>query len=117
MDSYTKYVKFSDDDGFEIISDVMQAAIGNYLCWGLSPGSFTTAVLANDLIQASLRADHWNSTRLPSIAKWIHYNAPDASWGSYERVRAWIADVNGVRSTWFTAQEKARVWAVLSGRV
>lgn len=115
MDSYTNYVKF-DNDAYIAIPGTMQATIGNYLCWGLDPGSFTTAVLANDLIQASLRADHWNSARLPDIAKWIYYNAPDASTGSYERVHAWIADINEVRSTWFAEQEKARVWAVLSGR-
>ena len=113
MDSYTNYVKFSDDDA-DTISDIMQATIGNYLCWGLPPGSFTTAVLANDLIQASLKADYWNSTRLPGIAKWIHYNAPELASGSYERVQAWIEDVNGARTTWLTEQEKARVWAALN---
>jgi len=65
-------------------------ALLNYFdrCW--EPGSFLMAVLKNDLMQASFRADHINRSKLPEIAAWVYHNAPTGSWGSEEIIRGWL---------------------------
>ena len=112
--NFGKYIKFSDDPLCDDLSDLMQEGIENYLCHGLSPGGFLTAVLANDLMSAASRADHWNKTRIVPIAKWILHNAPAASFGSYEKVNSWCKDVDYQRSSWFDPIEKKFMWEILT---
>lgn len=112
MDSYKNYVKFTENDLH--FSNYMQEAIGNYLCYGLMPGGFLTAVLANDLMGAAGLADSWNLPRLGHIANWINLHAPSDSVGSYRAVSKWAKDTGQVRSTWFAKKEKEYVWAALA---
>jgi hypothetical protein len=64
----------------------------NYLVYGFSPGSFYTAVLANDALTAFASSHPSNRmTDLKALAGWIQDCAPAISWGSYERVRDWLA--------------------------
>lgn len=65
-------------------------ALMNYFNNGWEPGSFLMAVLRNDLMQASFRADHINRPKLPEIAAWVYHNAPIGSWGNDEAIRGWL---------------------------
>ena len=64
----------------------------DYFVHGYSPGSFFTAVLANDFMRAMACSHPANSIpALKKLAGWIQDTAPDMSWGSYEAVKEWIA--------------------------
>jgi hypothetical protein len=67
------------------------AALLRYIEHGARLGGFCTAVLVNDLMGAVRRADEDNIVALPLIVAWLTEHAPAASWGSPERVEAWIA--------------------------
>jgi hypothetical protein len=54
-------------------------------------GGFLTAVLSNDLGESVARADHENAANLPGIVRWLYWHAPGDSWGSPERVKAWLS--------------------------
>ena len=84
-------------------------ALQNYFNNGWEPGSFLMAVLRNDLIEASFRADHINRDNLANIAEWIYHNAPRGSWGSTEVVRDWLQ--GGVA---FQQHQKQRLVDILS---
>lgn len=62
----------------------------NYLVYGFSPGSFFTAVLANDFTSAIARSHPGNTiTALKALTGWINNCMPRMAWGSYENVKAW----------------------------
>lgn len=64
----------------------------NYLVYGFEPGSFFTAVLANDFRRAMACSHPSNTvTALKSLVGWIGDNAPQKSWGSWENVQEWLA--------------------------
>ena len=63
----------------------------DYLVNGWDPGSFYTAVLANDFMGAVIRSHPNNQIdALKGLAGWIHTTMPTAAWGSYDRVRTWL---------------------------
>ena len=63
----------------------------NYLVNGFDPGSFYTAVLANDFMSAVLRSHTGRQIdTLKGLAGWIYNTMPAAAWGSYDRVRTWL---------------------------
>jgi hypothetical protein len=64
-------------------------ALERYLNQGISPGSFMTAVLENDLANAVGRADHQNLANLSNIVGYIYNHLPLSSWGSPEKVAKW----------------------------
>lgn len=53
-------------------------------------GDFLHAVLANDLRDAFGRADEENCEALFHIAAYCYNEMPGASWGSPEKVQAWL---------------------------
>lgn len=62
-------------------------------------GSFLTAVLANDFVEAAARADASNTRILAEYAAYLRGNMPARTgdpavdwWGSYEAVRRRIAE-------------------------
>jgi hypothetical protein len=55
-------------------------------------GSFLHAILENDLVQASLRADPVNRFEIATIALFLHHNFPSEPWGSRQRVVDWLMD-------------------------
>jgi len=55
-----------------------------------SVGDFLTAVLCNDLMKALTRADHVNRYRLFEICRFIHNHLPMGSYGTPEKVEAWV---------------------------
>jgi hypothetical protein len=93
--------------------------IYNYLVYGWNPGSFFTAVLANDFrraIQASHPANNVNS--LKALVGWIGDHAPHKSWGSYEDVKAWEAMTDAERRELLEYRnliytEKEEMWKIL----
>ena len=64
--------------------------MARYLDAGCDPGSFLTAVLANDLTQAFRRADKVSAAELPQIVAWIAANVPQQATGSGQNVAAWM---------------------------
>lgn len=59
-------------------------------------GSFLHAVLENDLVQASLRADPVNRYEIATIALFLHHNFPAPPWGSPAAVATWLASSDPV---------------------
>lgn len=58
----------------------------------LSPGSFLTAILENDLIGAVLKADNDSKKIIPEITKYCWDNFPHNIWGSPEAVETHLSD-------------------------
>jgi hypothetical protein len=67
-------------------------ALINYLIWGFQPGSFWSAVLANDFKRA-IQSSHPANTipALKAATGWIWDSFPAVSRGSAAAVNAWIA--------------------------
>jgi hypothetical protein len=63
----------------------------NYLVYGFEPGSFWTAVLANDFMQA-VQHSHPNNTipALKHAVGWIQDSFPPVSYGDYNKIEKWI---------------------------
>ena len=62
----------------------------NYLVYGYEPGSFFTAVLANDFMAAVLKSHPSNT--IPALKKlvgWINDCMPADAYGSYTAVKEW----------------------------
>ena len=70
----------------------------NYLVHGWEPGSFWSAVLANDFFRA-LQSSHPSNSipQLKNAVGWIQDSFPRQSFGSYEQVHNWL---------FFTEQER-----------
>jgi len=64
----------------------------DYLVNGFEPGSFFTALLANNALDA-IQASHPANTlvALKTLTGWIRYSFPLKSFGSYEHVKEWLA--------------------------
>lgn len=56
---------------------------------GVRPGSFLSAVIANDLRRAVAHADDENINLLPAYVKWLHNYAPSVCWGSPKALKDW----------------------------
>jgi hypothetical protein len=72
------------------IPDYMVEGLDLWIDHGVLPGSFLTAVLCNDLMDAFARADENNIRQLPAYCAYLYNQAPPHCFGSKERVRAWI---------------------------
>jgi hypothetical protein len=68
----------------------VQAGLIDYLRFGIPPGSFVQAVLANDLCAAVMRADEESRAKLWDIVAVLITVAPRDAWGSPAKVTAWI---------------------------
>lgn len=70
----------------------------NYLVWGFQPGSFFTAVLANDFIGAIRRSHPGNTLEAKkALAGWIVDKVPVVARGSYDIVDAWCDMTSDMR--------------------
>jgi hypothetical protein len=82
----------------------------NYFVYGFSPGSFFTAVLANDFMRAMDCSHSANSIpALKALVGWIRDTTPPVAWGSYEAVQKWIELEHDVR--WATLESRRLVYA------
>lgn len=74
------------------ISDHMLDALECYVRDHIKPGGFLCAVISNDLCDTITRADDNNLANLPAFTAYLYNEAPQRSWGSPERLKAWIND-------------------------
>lgn len=62
----------------------------NYLVHGFNPGSFFTAVLANDFTRAMSHSHPSNTiSALKNLGLWITNCMPPEAWGDYDRIDRW----------------------------
>lgn len=61
---------------YEIIPEHTRSGIMQYVEHGIQPGGFLTAVLSNDLYNATGRADRENLAALPAIVMWFANHCP-----------------------------------------
>lgn len=61
-----------------------------YVEHGISPGSFGTALLQNNLSDAIRRADSTNINLIVRHVKWLWINLPYEAWGSEKAVEKWV---------------------------
>jgi hypothetical protein len=71
------------------IPGYMQGGLVRYYENGIPPGSFLTAVLKNDLMEAFNAADSNNQKAMRSYVMWLYNAAPMGSFGSPEAVTRW----------------------------
>lgn len=63
----------------------------NYLVHGFQPGSFFTAVLANDFAMAMLRSHPSNKVEaIKCLVKWMLNEMPHDAFGSNDKVEKWL---------------------------
>lgn len=77
------------------LPDHMKDGMKLYLEHGIEPGGFMLAVLTNDLKGAVGRADHINMKYLTNIVAYCYNDIPSDSWGSPEKVEAWLNKFRG----------------------
>jgi hypothetical protein len=64
----------------------------NYLVYGFEPGSFWTAVLANDFMNAIQHSHPANTIEaLKHATGWIRDTFPQGSRGNYRSVKDWVS--------------------------
>jgi hypothetical protein len=66
-------------------------SISLYVRKGSNPGHFLAAVLANDLMGATSRADDESFGDLKAITMFIYNDVPGMCCGTREKVNAWLA--------------------------
>lgn len=80
-----------------------------YLVNGFEPGSFWTAVLANDFMTAIQHSHPLNEVEaLKRAANWIQNSWPRRSWGSWSMVGEWLDLSDDERRTFL--EEKALIY-------
>ena len=67
----------------------MHDGVVRYLLHGVRPGSFLSALFANDFVACCVRADAENTAALPDWAAWIINHAPASCRGSYLAIERW----------------------------
>lgn len=77
--------------GRHLVPGHMWGAVERYFLQGIPGGSFLTALLSNDLIEAFARADDENADNMRRWAQFLYNYAPCGSYRSPEAVRDWLA--------------------------
>ena len=72
-----------------MIPNRIKLAIDRHAEHGYPCGSFVTAVLENDFMEAAVGADDECALLLPEIARYIYNNIPGGCCGSPEKVKSW----------------------------
>ena len=67
----------------------MMDGLNRYVEYGISPGSFLTAVLMNDLWRAVECADNVNVELIPIYVAYFVNNIPANCWGSADNFSRW----------------------------
>jgi hypothetical protein len=102
---------FNEITGINTGNPLLDETIFNYLVHRLPPGSFTTALLENDLYRASTSADHTNIEFLGHIARNVAMNMPLESCGSRKAVQDWLGNADGRQAAyaeWYFEQATMR---------
>lgn len=74
----------------EYVPHVTKKTIDDYVEHGYVPGSFVTAVLENNLMQAFGCADSNNTRYMRNICAYVYNDIPAACHGSPQKVRDWL---------------------------
>lgn len=69
-----------------------QDALDRYARQHVPLGSFLTAVLENNLMEACGRADSDNLANLPAICAYVYNEMPSTCHGSPAKVKTWLED-------------------------
>ncbi len=72
------------------IPGYMHSGIIGYYENGWQPGGFLSAVINNDLKEATGRADSTNIDCLKNYVMWFYDHAPSGTWGYSTAVLDWI---------------------------
>jgi hypothetical protein len=75
-----------------MISDTVISSLNRYVKDRIMPGSFLRAVLCNQLYAAVTLADQENLASLKEIVHYVYNELPEESWGSADRVWAWVQE-------------------------
>jgi len=92
MEEIYKEEQMKYDMNYSLIPEHMREGIKRYLENGIRLGSFLNAVLENNLVQSIALADEINITKIVDWAKFLYNEMPMGSWGSKEKVNAWIKE-------------------------
>ena len=65
-------------------------ALKRYVEDRIPTGGFLYAVLTNDLVGATGRADSENAKKLNGIVGFVYNEIPSGAWGSKEKVEKWL---------------------------
>jgi hypothetical protein len=76
-------------DNIYMLPEHMRGAMLRWIENGINPGSFLTAVLENNLLEAYGRADYINQQRMKDYMQYLYNYAPSGCWGSPEKVAKW----------------------------
>lgn len=87
-----QYAREQMERGYYLIPGHMHQAIRDYVLHGYQPGSFLTALLSNDFMEAAGRADEDNARRLTGWAMFFYNYIPTGCYRSPKAVATWIAD-------------------------
>lgn len=68
----------------------LRAGLIRYVDHGIAPGGFLTAVICNDLLEATGRADEESRAAFFEIVGWFYNEAPSTCWKSRAAMDAWI---------------------------
>lgn len=71
------------------LPDYMRPGLVRFILFGIRPGSFLCAVLADEAEIARNRADSTNAGLIERYRDFLEFEAPDDCWGSSDKVRAW----------------------------
>lgn len=86
-----QYAREQMECAYHLIPAHMHQAIRDYVLHGYQPGSFLTALLSNDFMEAAARADEDNARCLKGWAQFFYNYVPNGCYRSPEAVAAWIA--------------------------
>jgi hypothetical protein len=116
-DQYAKWLEDAEASldyiGMGVMPVHTKDSMSRYLLHGMPPGGFLTSCLVGDLFAACQMADTANSRNLHAIAQWIMHYAPPECYGSVQKVEAWLADHNAVRSSYVSWLKKKEVWHLM----
>ena len=84
---------------YSSLPEHMQEGMRLYIERGIVPGSFLTAVLENNLIEAFGMADHINQAHMKEWCAFVYNELPGNCHGSPEIVSAWMAKFNQTEKT------------------
>ena len=71
------------------VPDYMHEGLARYICRGIPPGNFLSALLSNDLAETYKRADIVNRKHVSDYVKFLYNHAPAGCWGSEEQYDDW----------------------------
>ena len=79
-----------DDIQYDRLPEHLRDGMRRYVEKGRRPGDFLMAVLRNDLMAATTRADEVSYKHLREIVGWCWWELPSSLWLSPDNVGKWI---------------------------